>query len=138
MGLAVGPLVRGRSRTRLEVVVAVAGLGRRPALQEVLEVPEKERLVLVDHHGGRGVPALDRDHPLVHARPPHPLRHQLRQVDELKAPLRPKPYEVPADPDGGPPLHADEQARSHNALLRRRRRSGRKVGERSEEDLTGR
>ncbi len=115
VGMAVGPLARGRSLPRLEVVMSVARIRRRPAPQEVLEVLEQERLVLVHQYGGGGVPALHRNHPLAHP---------------------PKAHEVPADPNGGSLLHADEQARSHSALLGLAQDL--RWGERSEGDVTGR
>jgi len=134
VGVAVGPLVRGRSRARLEVVVAILRIRWRPAPQRLHEILEQERLVLVHQHGGARVAALHRGHPLADPGPPDPLLHQLREIDELQGPFRAQPHQVPADAHGGPLLHAHEQARCHSSPPLG---SLGKVGWRSGKEVTG-
>jgi hypothetical protein len=113
--------VRAFSARRLpsgvEVVVAVAGISGSEALQRVLEVLEQPGLVLVDHQGHGGVPALHDGDTLAHPGKPHALREERGQVDELEGLLGPEVDEVAADTEYGPFPNGDEEACGHGTFL---------------------
>jgi hypothetical protein len=82
--MAVGPFFgKGLKRAGLTVVMPIRALGGCPSFQEILEVVQEQRLVLVHYDGRRGVPRVYVDEPIRDAGPANSFPYQLGQVDEL-------------------------------------------------------
>ena len=124
MGVAVGALVLGHvDRTDGEVVVAVVAVTRSQTLQEVADVLHEQRLVLVDNHSGRGVPAEDDHQAQGDACLLHELRHPVgdvhdpgsvpgRHLDSARGADEPQTLEP-----HGEPLAVEHFGHAHSQLL---------------------
>src|SRR5712664_1538811 len=81
--VAVDRLVDRDLEASREVVVLVAGVAGREALEQLLEVAQEQRLVFVDGESERGVHRLQVDAAGPEARPAHFLADELGDVDEF-------------------------------------------------------
>jgi len=86
MGVSVAALARLQiDGTPAEIVVRVGPGFRRQALEHRLQVPEQQRLVLVDHDGGGGVERPDQGDPPIDPGSLQAPGHPGGEVDELHA-----------------------------------------------------